>query len=136
VAGNVHKTLKEPQKQILGNAIFHTKKLIISLVKDDIKIVNGNRVPVYNNNKNHPTIINVDQFNSWYIDDPTFNVPIPTTVTVSNADTCDTLLFRYDNSNFYPVDGKGFGNYWNNHNYGFTYASNMRFTYQVFVFCD
>ena len=54
-------------------------------------------------------------------------------MTVSNKDTCDSLVFGYSNENFYPIDGEGFGNMWpatNGHNYNFAYASHMRFTYQ------
>lgn len=106
------------------------------MVKNQIKVVGGDRVPSYNNAKAHPTIMNLTQFNMWYRDFPDFNIAIPTTVTVTNQDTCDSLLFRYDNSNFYPIDGKGFGDYWNGHNYGFTFASNMRFTYQGYEIFD
>ena len=100
------------------------------MVQTKIGVIGTDRVPLYNSAKSHPTVINTEQFSYWYRDLDTFNIPISVTLTVSNENTCDSLLFQYDNQNFYPIDGQGFGNYYNNHNYGFTYASNMRFTYQ------
>jgi fibro-slime domain-containing protein len=55
---------------------------------------------------------------------------------VSNAASCDSLIYQYDNQQFYPINGRGFGNYYDNKNYGFTFASNMRFTYQGFEAFD
>lgn len=94
------------------------------------------RVPTFNNSRKHISVINTTQFNSWYTNDPSFNIPIALNLDVSNADSCDSLIYQYDNQQFYPINGKGFGNYYNNKNYGFTFASNMRFTYQGFETFD
>jgi fibro-slime domain-containing protein len=42
------------------------------------------------------------------------------------------MVYNYNNDNFFPLNGKGFGNSYDNKNYGFTLASNLRFTYQGF----
>jgi hypothetical protein len=110
------------------------------MVQNLLTTVNGNRVPVYNNATVHPTVTNRAQFNSWYVDDPTFNYPMTISLTVSNAETCDSLLYSYNNLNFFPLDHIGFGDSSDysynefpttkNHNFAFTFTASMRFTYQ------
>ena len=43
----------------------------------------------------------------------------------------------YDNSAFFPIDGQGWGNEGNEHNFHFTFELHMKFTYQggeIFTF--
>jgi len=50
---------------------------------------------------------------------------------------CENQTYGYINDNFYPIDGRGFGNYYNGHNYHFTFELHTRFSYQggeVFTF--
>ncbi len=55
-------------------------------------------------------------------------------MTISNAGTCNSLVYQYNNQNFYPINGQGFGNFYDNggtpDNYAFTFAFHGRFTYQ------
>jgi len=93
---------------------------------------NGIRRPALNPAVSIPTntISSPAQFQNWYVDVPTFNIPFTADLVASNADTCNSLVFEYDNQNFYPIDGMGFGNFYNDHNYGFTYSLHLTFTYQ------
>ena len=97
----------------------------------------GNRMPLYYYGNSN---IDSKQFLSWYADDPTFNIPFPVSLQASNAHTCDSLVYAYNNTNFFPIDGMGFGNSFDysgnelpthkDHNFAFTFAISMRFTYQ------
>ncbi len=91
---------------------------------------------MYNSSAAHPSISNLTQFALWYEDDP-FNIPIQLNLTISNNGTCNSLVYEYNNQNFYPIDGMGFGDFYNltgtgggPHNYGFTFNFHARFTYQ------
>jgi fibro-slime domain-containing protein len=48
---------------------------------------------------------------------------------LSNAATCNSLVYSFSNQAFFPIDGRGFGNDWNGHNYGFTFKFSGRFVY-------
>jgi fibro-slime domain-containing protein len=48
---------------------------------------------------------------------------------MSNADTCNSLVYAFDNQAFFPIDGRGFGNDWEGHNFGFTFKFSGRFVY-------
>ena len=73
-------------------------------------------------------------FDQWYRD----------TAGVNQAFTVDIPLmqmgaglFVYDDADFFPIDGRGFGNEGNAHNYHFTTEIHTRFTYkggEVFTF--
>jgi fibro-slime domain-containing protein len=74
------------------------------------------------------------EFDQWYRDVDGVNIAIPYTITAS-VDADGNLV--YDNSNFYPIDGQGFGDQGNPHNYHFTFELHMEFAYQggeVFTF--
>lgn len=73
-------------------------------------------------------------FAQWYNDVPgvnqAFAIDIPLVQTQPG-------LFVYDNTAFFPIDGKGFGNEGNPHNFHFTTEIHTRFTYksgEVFTF--
>ena len=55
-------------------------------------------------------------------------------MTLSNANTGSSLVYAYSNQNFFPLDGKGFGNQYRKdsiaRNFGFAFSYNGRFTYQ------
>ncbi len=68
------------------------------------------------------------QFYQWYVDTPNvnmrFEVPLPLTETTPGR-------FVYDSTAFFPIDGKGFGNYMTTgHNFHFTTEIRTKFTYQ------
>ena len=66
--------------------------------------------------------------------DSSFNIQFPVNVTLSNNGTGSSLVYTYSTGAFYPIDGRGFGDQYNNsgtpHNYGYTFSYNGRFTYQ------
>lgn len=91
-------------------------------------------------------------FDQWYRDVPTVNqrmeIPIPLTLgscnvtsnscpclldtrcnCVANCQSASSCLYVYENLNFFPWDGKGFGNQGRIHNYHFTTEIHSKFTY-------
>ncbi len=74
------------------------------------------------------------EFDQWYRDVPGVNQAFPFTI-VPTIDDDGSLV--YDNSAFFPIDGQGFGNEGNEHNFHFTFELHMEFAYQggeVFTF--
>jgi len=102
----------------------------IGIIATNLDVIN--RVPVLKAASN--TIQNTNQFKLWYINEPTFNIPFSVNLSATNnpavTGTCNSLVYQYNNQNFYPINLLGFGNFHNNLNYGFTFAMNLRFTYQ------
>jgi fibro-slime domain-containing protein len=68
-------------------------------------------------------------FNQWYNDTPGINQAISHSITLDNAITADPNVYTYSNSDFFPIDGLGWGNEGLSHNYHFTYELNSSFTY-------
>jgi fibro-slime domain-containing protein len=66
-----------------------------------------------------------ESYNQWYRNVDGVNQPFEFTVpfTVANG------IATYDNSNFFPIDGKGFTNEGRSHNYHFTFELHMEFRY-------
>jgi fibro-slime domain-containing protein len=58
-----------------------------------------------------------DNFAKWYVDSPGFNLASPITLTLTEGPP-GTL--SYSSNAFFPIDGQGFGNQGNSHNYHFT----------------
>ncbi len=82
------------------------------------------------------TIHSAATFNQWYNDVPGVNINIPYAITL-NETAPGSGIYGYSSSSFFPIDGQGFGNYANGHNYHFTYEIHTDFTYQpgqVFTF--
>ena len=84
--------------------------------------------PVYNSANSNPTIHSAATFNQWYRDIPGVNIALPYAITLSNSNSAPNV-YTYNNSSFFPINGLGFGNYYNNTNYHFTYEINSQFTY-------
>ena len=85
--------------------------------------------PVYANpGGSTPTTSGVANFNQWYNNTVGVNVPI----SVNLLFTPDGMgNFVYSNSAFFPIDGQGFGNQGDGHNFAFTFELNTTFTYQT-----
>jgi fibro-slime domain-containing protein len=90
--------------------------------------------PVYSATAPTVSTSGAANFDQWYRDVPNVNeafmIDIPLMQTRPG-------LFVYDNSKFFPIDGRGFGNEGNAHNYHFTTEIHTRFTYkggEVFTF--
>jgi fibro-slime domain-containing protein len=65
-------------------------------------------------------------FNQWFNDTPGYNIPIATSITL---DPIGGGLFQYSNNAFFPIDGLGFGNQGQPHNYSFTLEIHTLFGY-------
>ncbi|MBW2528801.1 MAG: fibro-slime domain-containing protein [Deltaproteobacteria bacterium] len=75
-----------------------------------------------------------DNFDQWYRDTDGVNQGIPLTINLEDA---GGGVYTYNNPDFFPIDGEGFGNEGNPHNYHFTYELRASFVYQggeVFTF--
>jgi fibro-slime domain-containing protein len=73
-------------------------------------------------------------FAQWYHDVAGVNQSFPLELVLEPT---DGGLFVYDNSAFFPVDGLGFGNQGNDHNFHFSTEVHTSFTYkggEVFTF--
>ena len=74
------------------------------------------------------------EFAQWYNDTPGVNMPFPIDIQLMEV---MPGLYTYDNSNFFPIDGQGFGNEGNEHNFHFTTEIHLEFPYnggEVFTF--
>jgi fibro-slime domain-containing protein len=72
-------------------------------------------------------------FDQWYRDVSGVNQPFPFTFTLTKSGN----VYTYDNAAFFPIDGQGFGNEGNPHNFHFTFELHTQFVYQggeVFTF--
>jgi fibro-slime domain-containing protein len=104
-----------------------------NVIADDRGIVTStlgsDGTPVYGN---HPsgtaTTHGAAQFDQWFHDTPGVNMNIPYAITLSDAGHAGT--YTYSTSEFFPVDGQGFGNTpGQGHNYSFTYQIATKFNY-------
>lgn len=84
--------------------------------------------PVYANpGGTTPTTSGQASFDQWYRDVAGVNVPILQSITLTKLPTGE---FRYDNGSFFPVDGQGWGNEGNGHNFHFTSEVRYWFEYK------
>jgi fibro-slime domain-containing protein len=82
----------------------------------------GGTVTTYSNGPMSAT----DFFNQWYHNTPGYNIPLSVSITL---DPIGGGFFQYSNSAFFPIDGLGFGNQLQSHNYSFTYEIHAFFQY-------
>lgn len=82
--------------------------------------------PVYAPAASTATVQSATSFAQWYRDVPNVNW---TTQGVLNLVESPPGTFSYDNQAFFPIDGQGFGNETNAHNYHFTTEIHTTFTY-------
>jgi fibro-slime domain-containing protein len=90
--------------------------------------------PVYAGSPTTPSTTGKDNFDQWYRDVSGVNLGVSLTLTL--ADNGDGT-FTYDNSSFFPLDGQGWGDEGNPHNYHFTFELRTKFRYnggEVFTF--
>lgn len=89
--------------------------------------------PVYAGQNGNPTTNGQQAFDQWYRDVPGVNQPFPLEIALA----LENGQFVYDNPAFFPIDGQGFGNEGNPHNYHFTLELHTLFNYgggEVFKF--
>ncbi|MBL8971158.1 MAG: fibro-slime domain-containing protein [Myxococcales bacterium] len=75
-----------------------------------------------------------ENFAQWYNDTANINIPEPTQLQLTEV---MPGLYQYKNNTFFPVDGKGWGNEGNDHNFHFTTEIHTTFEYnggEVFTF--
>jgi fibro-slime domain-containing protein len=79
---------------------------------------------------------NIDWFGMWYVDTPTYNIPIVQTLSLGGMPAnCNIganpacTSFQYATGAFFPIDNMGWGNGPNAHNYGFTSETRYWFQY-------
>ncbi len=73
-------------------------------------------------------------YDQWYRDVDGVNMPVEFTLTLMPS---GNGISSYDNGNFFPIDGLGFGNDGRNHNFHFTFELHTTFTYrggEIFTF--
>jgi fibro-slime domain-containing protein len=77
------------------------------------------------------SVLNCGQnFNEWYNDVPGVNQSISHSIALDNTITADPNVYTFSDSSFFPIDGQGWGNEGNSHNYHFTYELSSTFTFQ------
>jgi fibro-slime domain-containing protein len=98
---------------------------------NDLGIVTGllgmDGKPVYAGNPTTPTTTGQANFDQWYRDVSGTNFTILQTLTLAKLMTGE---FQYNNGNFFPIDGQGFGNEGNAHNFHFTSEVRYWFEYK------
>lgn len=73
-------------------------------------------------------------FDQWYRDVATINQSIPLKLTFTKG---EGSVVTYENPEFFPIDGRGFGNQGRDHNFHFTFELHTEFAYrggEVFTF--
>lgn len=70
----------------------------------------------------------VSRFSDWYIDEPGVNEPFEVEIALSGA---GDGRFVFDSNAFFPLDGRGFGNEYQSHNFHFTTEIHTRFEYRA-----
>jgi fibro-slime domain-containing protein len=96
---------------------------------NDLTIVTNtldmNGKPVYAGNPTTPTTSGKANFDQWYRDVAGVNITVVQTLTL---DKLMNGAFQYNNSNFFPLNGIGWGNEGNGNNFHFT--SEVRYYFQ------
>ncbi len=85
--------------------------------------------PVYNTNRSPLTTTGEEEFYDWYHDVPRVNQRIDSVIIELTPSERDPDLFEYKSSNFFPIDGQGFGNEGRFHNFHFTLELSTAFRY-------
>ncbi|MDI1428777.1 fibro-slime domain-containing protein [Polyangium sorediatum] len=90
--------------------------------------------PVYAGNPTTPTTTGKANFDQWYNDVEGVNIAIPVEIPLMAA---GGGTYTYNNSAFFPIDGQGFGDEFQTHNYHFTLELRTQFIYEggeIFTF--
>src|SRR5512139_482226 len=93
------------------------------------QMLGADHKPVYGPEPMTPPVVtsNAANFDQWYRDVPNVNQTFSQTLPLTQV---SPGRFVYENSAFFPLDGQGFGNEGNNHNFHFTTEIHGRFTYR------
>jgi fibro-slime domain-containing protein len=129
--GNLNATVRDFKDSHPDFEKFGGDDVQAGIVKSEL---GADHKPVYAASGSTPDTSGPDAFKQWYNDVSDVNEAFPITIPLSQT---QPGLFVYDNANFYPVDGMGFGNEGRQHNYHFTTEIHTRFKYnggEVFTF--
>lgn len=91
------------------------------------KQLDSNRKPHLNVSTPSDTMHGYDWFEMWYQDVPGYNIRSNLLFTMNLEP--DGNLYSYKNTSFFPIDGQGYGNQGNSHNYWFTFEIHSYFTF-------
>jgi len=69
-----------------------------------------------------------DSFNMWFRSTPGVNIVFPVQLVAYWND--DDKSYKYRSDAFFPLDGLGYGNDYNGHNFGFCFEFHSSFTYE------
>jgi fibro-slime domain-containing protein len=83
--------------------------------------------PVYAGQGNNPSTTGQANFDQWYRTVDGVNQAIPLTIQMTQG---AGGVYTYDNGDFFPIDGQGFGDEGNPHNYHFTFELHTAFVYE------
>jgi fibro-slime domain-containing protein len=72
------------------------------------------------------TTSNAENFGQWYKNVPDVNTTLNKSLAMVEI---EPELWEYSDSSFFPIDGEGFGNQGNSHNYHFTLETHLKFFY-------
>jgi fibro-slime domain-containing protein len=89
--------------------------------------------PVLSANFRQGFIASADSFRQWYQSEPDVNLPYALALYLAP----NNGKFSFESHEFFPLDGAGFGNERQNHNFSFTFELHTRFRYrggEVFQF--
>lgn len=89
--------------------------------------------PVFNESGSFQTVESRATFDQWYRNVPGTNMPIEAQLEL----TKEGNGWVYDSNSFFPIDGQGFGNEANDHNFHFTMELHSLFSYnggEIFTF--
>ena len=82
--------------------------------------------PVYDDTRPHQFTTTRANFDQWYRDTAGVNASIPFRI---DPQPVGNGVYTYDAQAFFPIDGRGFGNEGENHNFSFTYELHTEFAY-------
>ncbi len=94
--------------------------IVLSQLGDDGK-------PVYDEAGDHPTTNGRESFDQWFRDTSGINEPIEVSLQLQQG---EGGVWTFDDPEFSPIDGQGFGDEGNPHNYHFTFELRTTFLYQ------
>lgn len=87
----------------------------------------ADKKPVYNGGAGTKTTHGEEPFNQWFRNVDGVNQATDFKITLTPT---GDGVYTYDNQEFFPIDGRLFGNETNKHNYHFTYELHTVFTYK------
>lgn len=92
-------------------------------------ILGADGKPVYAGTPTTLTTTGRENFDQWFRDVPGVNLSTELELPLA-ASPNDPRLYRYENRDFFPIDGQLFGNEGNVHNFHFTFEAEGTFLYQ------